>query len=183
MKVYTKTGDDGKTSLYNTKLRVKKSDPVFDVLGSLDELNAQLGFLHRTKLKEVRDLVYSIQKDLFMLGAYVAGKKLGVEDKVYWKSRLEHLESDIDFFDTKNTLLTNFILPGGCVESCHLHASRVLARNLERSFVKYKEKTRLKNCDFIQVYLNRVSDLFFVMARYANKKLQIKDIIWKTSEK
>ena len=179
MKVYTKAGDDGMSALYAQKARLKKSASIFDLLGTLDELNAALGFLHASKIKEITQIVYDVQRDLFLLGSYFAGKKMEKHDCTYWEARLTYVEKAIDKIDAKNSPLTNFILPGGCLESNYLHVCRVQARKLERIFVQYKEHAKLANYEFVQKYLNRISDLFFALARFANKKHKVKDIIWK----
>ena len=93
-----------------------------------------------------------------------------------WEKRVRELEEVIDYFETKNDPVKNFIIPGGCRESNFLHLSRVVCRRLERITVFYLRKD--KNKLFIIKYLNRLSDLLFTMARYANKKLGFKDIIW-----
>ncbi len=179
MKIYSKTGDDGTSALYAQQARLKKSDPVFGVLGSLDELNASLGFLHLSKIKQIKLIAYDIQRDLFLLGSYVAGKKMEKRDCTYWETRLKYVEETIDKVEAQNTPLTHFILPGGSVESSYLHVCRVQARKLERIFVKYKLERKLADYEFVQKYLNRISDLFFALARYANKKQKIEDVIWK----
>jgi len=171
MKIYTKSGDNGETVLLNGK-RVAKSEPIVEVLGCFDELNASLGLLHTFRNKEIRDTVIDLQKDLFLMASNL------VEDsgKVDYKRKTEKLEKLIDKLDKKPPKLNNFILPGGSRHAAQLHFSRALARRLERRVTAVQ-----KDYDHIpklMKYLNRLSDLLFVMARYANLKLGIKEIIW-----
>ncbi|MBU1133228.1 cob(I)yrinic acid a,c-diamide adenosyltransferase [Patescibacteria group bacterium] len=174
-KIYTKRGDNGTASLLFSNKRFKKSSPIFDVLGTSDELNVSLGYLQSSRLQEIKNVCIKIQRELFILGSYFAGKAL--EDKKNdWDKRIKELEEAIDYFDSKNEPLKSFILPGGSKESNYLHTSRVICRRLERlvvSYTKGKEPTIL-----IVKYLNRLSDLLFVMARYSNKRLGYKDEIF-----
>lgn len=175
MKIYTKTGDNGTTGLLTGK-RYKKSNAVFDVLGNLDELNASLGLVSVTKIKNLSPLIVQIQSDLFIVGALIAGKKINQKNMEYFETRLQEIEKTIDFYESKNNPLTNFILPGGCIDSIYLHAARAICRKTERSFVGYVKSRKYSG---IVKYLNRLSDLLFVLARYANKRRKVKDTVWK----
>ena len=154
MKIYTKKGDDGMTSLLNKK-RVSKQSPKIEVYGNIDELNSFIGFaISFSHDKKLIKILRSIQRDLFALSA---GKSL----------KPKKLELIID--ETSNSLepLDNFILPGGTKVSSILHVARTVCRRAERSCTKSPLKTYIP-------YLNRLSDLLFVLARKANKG---KDII------
>jgi len=167
--IYTKTGDDGTTSLFNNQ-RCTKSDPVFDVLGTLDELNSCLGFLHIYKNDEIVKLIKNIQRDLLLLGSHIAGSESNLS---IWEDKCSQFEKIIDEYDSKLEDLHNFILPGGSLFSSYLNLSRSVCRRLERSLVKYHSST-----EYLK-YINRLSDLLFVLARYINKLEEIPDSIWK----
>jgi cob(I)alamin adenosyltransferase len=176
-KLYTKKGDFGFTFLPKVNKKLLKSDLVFEVLGTFDELGACLGFLHTARLNDVKKVATEVQKDLLSLGALIISQdKISVEKIAKWEKRIKELEEVIDYFETKNEPLKSFILPGGCRESSFLHLSRVTCRKLERLVVSYVKKR--KDMVFIVKYLNRLSDLLFTMARYSNKTLGFKDMIW-----
>lgn len=176
-KIYTRNGDFGQTILPKVNKKISKSGLVFDVLGTFDELSVCLGFLHTARLSDVRKTSQEVQKDLLSLGAVIISPDRISDEKLsFWEGRIKELEEVIDYFESKNEPLTKFLLPGGCRESSFSHLSRVVCRRLERlvvNFVKHK-----KDRVFIVKYLNRLSDLLFTMARYCNKQLGFKDIIW-----
>jgi cob(I)alamin adenosyltransferase len=176
--IYTKAGDYGKTDLLSKK-SLSKTDLVFEVLGTLDELSGFLGFLHLSKLTDVQKIVLEIQGNLLEIGSFIAGKKMTREDAKYWQENVNRLEKIIDAYDAKNTSLTTFIVPGGCAESGYLHVARSVCRRLERIFVRYFNLHKSPEMKIIESYLNRLSDLLFVLARYVNKKRGYKDITWK----
>lgn len=179
MKIYTKTGDNRESSLLYGQ-RISKTDLVFDVLGELDELSASLGFVHIFRNKKIVEIVMKVQRELFEIGSIISTKKSQKEILKNWENKVVDLEKEIDYFDSKNDPLHKFILPGGSRLSAHLHLARVICRRLERDFLYFSEK-KGKNTEykFILIYLNRLSDLLFVMARFSNKKLGIKDVPWK----
>lgn len=180
-KIYTGKGDFGLTFLQKMNKRISKTELVFEVLGTFDELGVTLGFLHSARLVDIRKTAIEVQKDLLSLGALVSsGDKVSQELNNKWEKRVKELEEVIDYFETKNDPLENFILPGGCRESSFLHLARVTCRRLERLTFSYLKKEKDKV--FIGKYLNRLADLLFVMARYANKKLGFKDVIWNNKE-
>ncbi len=182
MKIYTKTGDKGKTSLFGG-YRAPKSDAVFDVLGSLDELNSILGFAQTTKVASLKAEVSKIQNDLFEIGSFIAGKKFDTARQKVWESKVQLLETAIDYFESKNTKLQNFILPGGTLTSSYLHQSRAVCRRAERLLIKQLKSSKNTRQKVFAIYLNRLSDLLFVMARFANKQAKVKDTIWKSQDK
>lgn len=180
-KIYTGKGDLGFTFLPKKNKKMSKSELIFEVIGTFDELGVCLGFLHSARLNDLRKVATEVQKDLLSLGSILSSdEKISRELVEKWETRIKELEEVIDYFDSKNDPIENFILPGGCRESSFLHLARVTCRKLERYCVSYLGKD--KNKLFIIKYLNRLSDLLFVMARYANKKLGFKDIIWNNKE-
>jgi len=176
-RLYTKKGDLGFTFLPKVNRKLLKSDLVFEVLGTFDELGVCLGFLHSARLNDVKKVAIEVQKDLLSLGSLIISQDKISDEKIkIWEKRIKELEEVIDYFETKNEPLKSFILPGGCRESSFLHLSRVTCRRLERLVVTYVRRRDDKF--FIVKYLNRLSDLLFSMARYINKKLGFKDMIW-----
>ena len=172
MKIYTKTGDNGETVLLNGK-KVKKDDPIVEIIGCLDELNASLGLLHTIRNKKIKSVVLDLQRDLFLIGSFIVGEDQAID----YDNKTKKLENFIDDFTNKLPALKNFILPGGSKHAAQLHLSRSFARRLERKIISIqKEHEQVKD---LMKYLNRLSDLLFVMARYVNFKLGIKETIWK----
>lgn len=177
VKIYTKTGDTGETSLYGC--RVPKGHPVLEVIGDLDELNAQLGVaLAHEGVASLRDELTEVQRDLFALGSefaipegkQVAGLALLGEEDV---TKLERL---IDAHEVKLTPLKNFILPGGSPLGASLHLARTIARRAERAAVALTEKQPVR--PEAMKYLNRLSDYLFVAARTANAQAGAAETIW-----
>lgn len=180
-KIYTKKGDLGFTSLSNMFKKISKTESIFDVLGTFDELEVSLGFLHSARLDDLRKVAKEVQKDLFSLGSVISSnEKISKESTEKWENRIKEVEEVIDYFNDKNDPIENFILPGGCRESSFLHLSRVTCRKLERMVFRYLKKDKDKL--FVGKYLNRLADLLFVMARYSNKKLGFKDVILNNKE-
>ena len=177
-KIYTKTGDNGTTGLLNGK-RYSKDTKIFDVLGTLDELAAVLGYLHSSKKKKLVLVATGIQNDLFELGSFIAGKKITFEDIKRVEQKIKTVEQEIDELDSKNKPLKNFILAGGSQDSIKLHHSRVICRRAERMLVAFSKSKKLPKLAIFSIYLNRLSDYLFVLARYYNG-LGKKDIIWKS---
>lgn len=177
MSIYTKTGDNGNSKVCGSNSQVPKSSMVFDVLGTFDELSSSLGFLHNSTLTELKDLILNIQTDLFLLNSMIAFKKYTLEDAYTWDAKVKFLEEKIDFFENNTFPLTKFILPGGHKDSAYLHMSRTICRRLERLFVKYMLCEKNTEISFIEIYLNRLSDLLFSAARYVNAKNSIPDVV------
>jgi cob(I)alamin adenosyltransferase len=187
MKIYTKTGDKGETKLIGGKY-VSKADPRIIAYGTVDELNSSVGlaisFLRSKQqlLFDMVDVLMQVQNDLFVLGSDLADpswpqanndKTPRVSEKMAYT-----LESIIDRFEAELRPITFFILPGGSVESSLLHESRGVARRTETVVVSLSKNQPINPA--IVVYLNRLSDLLFVMARLANKRLGIPDTAWRT---
>ncbi|NDB91355.1 MAG: cob(I)yrinic acid a,c-diamide adenosyltransferase [Nitrososphaeria archaeon] len=177
MKIYTKTGDDGTTGVQGGK-RISKSDPRIQAYGAVDEANSILGIVLTHKLdSDVQSLLVQIQNELF-----VAGSDLSSPDLVNQKNRVSesmicNLESHIDRFESELDPLTNFILPGGNQVAAFLHQARTVIRRAETMTVELSKKESLN--PLCQKYLNRLSDLLFVMARVANKRSNTSDVLWK----
>lgn len=174
MRIYTKKGDFGMTDLANGK-RTSKSDAQVMAYGAVDEANASIGIavahLQQTALKEI---LLHIQSDLFVVGSELAG--LSADSKIVTSSKMiERLEEIIDEYDAKLEPLANFILPGGGVAGAHIHAARATIRRAETLAVSLGSSIVRPEC---LAYLNRVSDLLFVIARYANSNEQIDEHIW-----
>ncbi len=185
MKIYTKTGDKGETGLPGGG-RVPKDAAVTEVCGTIDELNTALGLARAALAPEDVDcLLDRIQSQLFDLGAEVA--RLGAEtnsgDPEYWVPRIDAgdvraLEEAIDRFDTELPPLRNFILPGGTSAAAALHFARAVCRRAERLLVGLmRESPRLSRETL--VYLNRLSDLLFVLARLVNVRAGQPETIWR----
>lgn len=173
-KIYTKTGDDGTTSLTNGK-RVKKTSAVIELYGTLDELNSFLGFTAEAVLQnEVKNkilpMIYRVQKELFIVGSeIVSGDKVNIGLQLVNK-----LEAEIDLLNAQLPVLTSFILPGGGEISARLHLARSVCRRAERIAVNVT--TALKNSEVVVMYLNRLSDWLFVLARYVAFVSNIEEI-------
>jgi cob(I)alamin adenosyltransferase len=173
MKIYTKTGDSGKTSLYGGK-RVYKSEALVDVYGSVDELNSWIGLLISSMDNpEKQSFLQQIQADLLSIGSVLAGweSELG-----FIATRVTEMEVEIDAMEVDLPALQNFILPGGTVLSAHIHIVRSICRRVERQVVALSQREKV-DAQIIQ-YLNRLSDLFFVLARFINRKENISDVVW-----
>lgn len=182
MKIYTKTGDKGETSLYGGS-RVSKSSCDIEALGNLDELNAYLGVVDAVcSHKDIKKILFKIQNELFSIGAEVAMNKSQVKSskKTFklGKSEVSSIEKSIDSYEAKLLKLTSFILPGGSVLSSHFQYARAVCRRTERSLVALSEVSTLNRN--ILSYINRVSDLLFVLARYSNKLENCEDVKWKS---
>lgn len=179
MKIYTKTGDQGETGLFGGA-RVSKASERVDVYGEVDELNSVIGAAraHGTD-PECDALLKAVQSDLFNVGAElacVAGKesKLGVP--LVSDAEIAPLEHMIDTLEADLQPLTNFVLPGGSVEASFLHIARTVCRRAERKLVALSQSEPLRN-ELVR-YLNRLSDLLFVMARHANHRANVADVPW-----
>lgn len=176
IRIYTRTGDQGQTSLYGGQ-RVFKSHPRVAAFGTVDELNSHLGYLitFLDKDHEIKNLLTSIQSDLFAIGSSLAGKSLSSH---FLLSRTKEMEKLIDELDIKLPPLNNFILPSGSGQSCLSHIARTVCRRAERHVVSLTKEEGKVDKKIIS-YLNRLSDLLFVIARYLNYRFKIKDVIWK----
>lgn len=177
MKIYTKTGDDGNTGLQGN-FRIAKSHPRIVSYGTVDEANAALGIVLTNSLDEdVGKILTEIQNDLFLIGADLSNPNLNDVKNRVSLDMIEKLEKYIDKFELELPPLTNFILPGGDLSAAQLHYVRTVVRRAESQTVLLSEKDEI-NSNCIK-YLNRLSDLFFVMGRLINKRNNREDIPWK----
>lgn len=171
-KIYTKTGDKGETGLFAGP-RVPKCHLRIEATGDVDELNAILGVTKVADLpKEVEPLVSQIQHDLFAVGAEMATPKPAEQDMVLLQaSHVKSLEQAIDRFDQQVPPLRQFILPGGTSTAAQLHLARTVCRRAERRVVELAQSPDAEPVSpFILEYLNRLSDLLFVLARFVNEQ-------------
>jgi len=177
VKIYTKTGDDGTTGLIGNK-RVKKSNPRIATYGIVDELNAAIGIILSSKLgKDIRNLLTRIQNDLFVVGADLANPNLDNKSSRVTSEMVLFLEKEIDKLEEKLSPITFFILPGGDLIASRIHLARAICRRAEINVVKLSEVDKINNECLI--YMNRLSDLLFVIARTINKRKKISDVAWK----
>lgn len=177
MKIYTKTGDDGTTGLQGNS-RVSKSNPRIIAYGTIDEANAVLGIVLSYELdNDIAHLLNLIQNELFLVGADLSNPNLEDKKNRITSDRISHLEKNIDKYEEELSPLTNFILPGGNIMASQLHHVRTIIRRAERCIISLSEQEEINdNCI---KYVNRLSDLFFVLGRVVNKRNGYKDIIWK----
>jgi len=168
MKIYTKTGDGGSSSLYNGERR-QKTDAIFQALGDVDELNSLLGIAREYILctgEELNTQLESIQSRLLDIGSCIATPDSSNESKLqrvsFSEDYVDQLEEWIDSHTAKLPTLTQFILPSGGKSAAHLHLARSVCRRSERSTLACEESERLKQ---VTRYLNRLSDYLFTVAR------------------
>lgn len=171
--IYTRTGDSGETSLFGGK-RVKKNSPRIKTIGAVDELNACLGVCVNSASDTTKKILLEVQSDLFMIGASLANPSF--QSNKTLAAKVIGFESLIDQLDSKLPELHNFILPSGTPPAAQLHLARSICRRAEREIVELLEGEELE--PQIRIYLNRLSDLLFVLARLEND-LGKKDVIWK----
>ena len=177
MKIYTKTGDGGNTGLQGN-FRIAKSHPRIMAYGTVDEANAAIGIVLTNVLDDdVSQLLSQIQNDLFLLGSDLSNQNLNDLKNRVSLEMIEKLEKSIDLFELELSPLTNFILPGGNLAAAQTHQVRTIVRRAETLVVKLSDKDEI-NSNCIK-YLNRLSDLMFVLGRLINKRKGIEDILWK----
>lgn len=171
MKIYTKTGDRGETGLYGGS-RIWKDSPRVETCGEIDEVNSAIGLaLNAIQNVEITALLKNIQEDLFSIGAELATPPERPIEHGKTKIESEHvkaLEEAIDRYDKELTPLQRFILPGGTEGAARLHLARSICRRAERRVVALLRDEEV-NPDILK-YLNRLSDLLFVLARILNQK-------------
>lgn len=166
-KVYTKTGDKGLTSLVGGE-RVSKASLRVDSYGDVDELNAVLGIIRSQGVdSEIDSLIIKIQNDLFIMGADLASPP-DIEVPRVSEHSINNLEQTIDKFLQELEPLKEFILPSGDIPGSYLHFARTVSRRAERKVVKLMEVEEIG--ENVLIYLNRLSDLLFVMARVQNQR-------------
>lgn len=179
MKIYTKTGDAGTTGLFGGG-RVDKDDARVAAYGTVDETNSVIGVARAAQLSAALDAALErIQSDLLVVGAELATAP-GNEDKLGMKridsSDIERLERLIDENEAELAPLQNFILPGGTPAAAALHLARTVARRAEREVCTAARESEIGSD--VRIYLNRLSDLLFVLARRANHDAGVPDVPW-----
>lgn len=179
MKIYTKTGDDGDTGLFGGA-RVSKASARVEAYGTVDELNAALGVTRAAGAwDELDELLGSIQSDLFTLGAELAtvpGKEASLGIPLLDDRDVARLEVAIDQSEATLPPLKNFVLPAGTPTAAALHLARTVCRRAERALVGLPEGQGARG--ELKVYLNRLSDLLFSLARQVNQRAGVEDVPW-----
>ncbi len=177
MTIYTRTGDEGETALFGGG-RVAKDDTRVAAYGDVDELNAALGAAAAAEPRELeRDLLERVQRDLFAIGGRLATPDPRKVPKAALPAdRIRDLEAAIDRAEEELAPLSAFVLPGGAPKAAALHVARTVCRRAERSVVTLTRQAAVPG--EILSYLNRLSDLLFVLARLANHRAGIPDRTW-----
>jgi cob(I)alamin adenosyltransferase len=182
MKIYTKSGDQGETSLFGGN-RVSKGEDRIEAYGNVDELNSWIGYLKDQDINRSRSsLLEEIQNRLFDIGSSLAaapGKK-NLKIPQLQEADIHLMENAIDQMETQLEPLRNFILPGGHPAVSFCHVARCVCRRTERSVVRLH---RLEKVDALVIqYLNRLSDYLFVLSRAMARELHAPEVLWKARE-
>jgi len=181
MKIYTKTGDEGMTGLFGG-VRVSKDHARVEAYGDVDELNAFLGLARAAELMpHIDEVLVAVQRDLFSIGALLATPDREKMQQHLSKARIgddriAELEHAIDTCDRELEPLKAFILPGGTQKAAALHVARTVCRRAERRVIHLQREVEIPQ--IVVVYLNRVSDLLFTMARLANTRAGAGEVTW-----
>jgi cob(I)alamin adenosyltransferase len=181
VKIYTKTGDQGDTGLFGGG-RVPKDDPRVEAYGDVDELNAVIGMARAVEqMPRIDEVLVPLQRDLFAIGALLATpdrekmaqhlEKARIDDE-----RIAQLEQAIDDAESELEPLRAFIVPGGTPKAAALHVARTVCRRAERHVVRLQHSVELP--ELTVIYLNRLSDLLFTLARLANKRAGAGEVTW-----
>jgi cob(I)alamin adenosyltransferase len=179
MKIYTKAGDAGITGLLGSR-RVPKDDARIEAYGTIDELNATLGVARAGAADADSDaLLHRLQEELFLLGSALADpdpdgpfhRAITIEHTERWEVEIDRLEAELP-------PLRNFILPGGMPAAAHVHAARTICRRAERMVVALSRQAGAHVPAELLVYLNRIGDLLFVLARTINRRAGRDDVVW-----
>ncbi|MBX6332439.1 MAG: cob(I)yrinic acid a,c-diamide adenosyltransferase [Gemmatimonadaceae bacterium] len=183
MRIYTRTGDRGDTGLFGGG-RVPKDHPRVEAYGEVDELNAVIGLARSIEMMpRIDEVLAPIQRDLFSLGALLATphpdkvrqqlEKARIDD-----DRIAQLERAIDDAEAELEPLTSFILPGGTPKAAALHVARTVCRRAERRVIALQHDGSVEIPPIVVRYLNRLSDLLFVLARLANRRAGAAEVTW-----
>ncbi|HEX9484568.1 MAG TPA: cob(I)yrinic acid a,c-diamide adenosyltransferase [Gemmatimonadaceae bacterium] len=181
MKIYTRTGDSGQTALFGGG-RVPKDDLRVEAYGDVDELNAVLGLARGIEvMPRIDEVLVAVQRDLFAIGALLATpdrEKMAhhLEKARIDETRIAELERAIDEGDTELTPLRAFIIPGGSPKAAALHVARTVCRRAERHVVRLQRDVELPA--LVVIYLNRLSDVLFTLARVANQRAGAGEVTW-----
>jgi cob(I)alamin adenosyltransferase len=181
MKIYTRTGDKGDTGLFGGG-RVPKTHPRVEAYGDVDELNAAIGLARSIELMpRIDEVLVPLQRDLFAIGALLATPdrdkmKRQLEKASIHDGRIRELERAIDEGDAELEPLKAFILPGGTPKAAALHVARTVCRRAERRVIALLPDEEIP--EIVIVYLNRLSDLLFTLARVANNRAGAGEVTW-----
>lgn len=181
MKIYTKTGDQGETGLFGGG-RVPKTHPRVEAYGDVDELNAAIGMARAIELMpRVDEVLVTMQRDLFAIGALLATPdrdkmKKQIEKANIDERRITDLERAIDDGDRELEPLKAFIVPGGTPKAAALHVARTVCRRAERRVIALMPEEEIPQ--IVVIYLNRLSDLLFTLARVANRRAGAGEVTW-----
>ena len=175
-KIYTRTGDDGTTGL-GDGTRINKDSLRVEAMGDVDELNSVIGIMLTESVPEhLLDLLTQIQHDLFNVGGEICIPGY----IILQQARIDDLEEAIDTLNDELAPLKEFILPGGSKAAAYCHLARTVCRRAERKLVELHRNEIVT--DISLKYLNRLSDLLFVMCRTMNKQLGVMDVLWKNTQ-
>ena len=181
MKIYTKTGDAGDTGLFGGG-RVPKDDPRVEAYGDVDELNAVLGMARAVELlPRIDEVLVPLQRDLFAIGALLATPDRDRMAQHLEKARIDErriaeLEQAIDDAESELEPLRAFVLPGGTPKAAALHVARTVCRRAERRIVRLQHDVEVPA--IVVIYMNRLSDLLFTLARLANRRAGAGEVTW-----
>jgi cob(I)alamin adenosyltransferase len=174
MKIYTKTGDAGDTGLFGGG-RVQKDDPRVEAYGDVDELNAVIGMARAVEpLPRIDEVLIPMQRDLFSIGALLATPDLEKMHNHLTKANID--ERAIDDCEKELEPLKAFIIPGGSLKGATLHVARTVCRRAERRVVHLQKEVEIPS--LVVIYLNRLSDLLFTLARVANVRTGAGEVTW-----
>jgi cob(I)alamin adenosyltransferase len=181
VKIYTRTGDQGDTGLFGGG-RVAKDHPRVEAYGDVDELNAALGMARSVEMMpRIDEVLVPVQRDLFAIGALLATPdrdkmRQHLEKAQVDEERIAELERAIDAGDDELSPLRAFIVPGGTPKAAALHVARTVCRRAERRVVHLRESEEIP--ELVVIYLNRLSDLLFTLARVANRRAGAGEVTW-----
>lgn len=180
MKIYTRCGDAGETGLLGG-VRVCKNSPRLDAIGTLDELNATLGLLRAEHFPEEIDrLLERLQNELFNAGTELAALTPADSPTTTIAQRhIQAIEASIDQYEAKLHPLTGFILPGGVRSAAMFHVARTICRRAERHLVTLVQNDKQAVSTYMLAYINRLSDLLYVLGRQANAQAGVADVPWR----
>lgn len=180
MKIYTRTGDKGQTGLLGGA-RVAKNSHRIHAIGEVDELNAWLGYVRSQNIpSKLEEILHRLQRSLFCFGAELANPGTSsIKIPTISHQEVQYLEQCIDELDAELQPLEHFILPGGGEAGSILHISRAVCRRAERAITALQEQEDISPT--LLIFLNRLSDLLFVMARWSNMQENIKEEEWKAN--
>lgn len=168
MKIYTKTGDKGQTSLYDGT-RIDKNNIRVESYGTIDELNSYIGLCMHYINEDDKKVLFNIQRDLFYIGAELATKNTEKLNKVVTDNDIKNLENIIDKYMGEAKGLDSFIIPGTSLASANLHIARTICRRAERNIISLSKIEKVN--PMLIKYINRLSDVLYAIARYSEDKL------------